>query len=276
MGTEPGPAAVGDRPVKRDVLGVLVDAVDHDAAVRRVLGAARERRPLAGTALAVHGLMCAVRDPALRSRINALDLVTADGQPVRWALNWLHGARLADWVSGPEVAADLTRGLAAEGLPVYLYGATAATVADLATALRQHAPGLVVAGAEPSRFRTAAPGELAATADRIVRSGARAVLVGLGCPRQEVLVHALRPLLPMPALAVGAAFDFHAGRLPRAPRWMRRRGLSWLWRLALEPRRLWRRYLLLNPLFLALLAVQRARLWRPAPPPPPRPLAVPV
>src|SRR5437763_914735 len=105
-----------------------------------------------------------------------------------------------------------------------------------------------------------------AIADRIRASGARVVLVGLGCPRQEIFVYAMRPLLDMPLLAVGAAFDYHAGQLRHPPAWMQRRGLEWLWRLGLEPARLWKRYLLLNPAYLAALGAQKTRLWKAAPP----------
>ena len=94
------------------------------------------------------------------------------------------------------------------------------------------------------------------------------LLVGLGCPRQEVFAYAMRPLLPMPQLAVGAAFDYHAGLLRTPPPWMQRRGLEWLWRLGLEPGRLWKRYLLLNPAYLARLAAQKTRLWKATPPDP--------
>ena len=264
---------------KRNVLGVLVDAIDYDATVERVLAAVRERRPFCLTALAVHGVMTGVADPAHRLRLNEFDVVTADGQPVRWALNLLYGAGLRDWVSGPELTLQLLHRLAAEDLPVFLYGSTRETLDALAASLPRLVPGLTIAGAEPSKFRTAHPGEERAIAERIRRSGARVVLVGLGCPRQEIFAHAMRPLLGMPLLAVGAAFDFHAGTQRRAPAWMRRRGLSWLWRLALEPRRLWRRYLLLNPAYLLRLAAQAVRLWRPDPRPARRgsaPDAVPV
>src|SRR6266542_196034 len=197
---------------KRNVLGVLVDAVDYEAATGKVLAAAREHRPLALTALAVHGVMTGVQDKAHGARLNAFDVVTPDGQPVRWALN--------------------------------------------------------LAGAEPSKFRSALPGEPAEIAARIKESGARLVLVGLGCPRQEVFAYAMRPLVDAPLLAVGAAFDYHTGQLRRPPAWMQRRGLEWLWRLGLEPGRLWKRYLLLNPAYLAGLAAQKTRLWRATPPPP--------
>ena len=117
--------------------------------------------------------------------------------------------------------------------------------------------------------------EVAQIADRIRDSGARVVLVGLGCPRQEIFTYAVRPLLDAPVLAVGAAFDYHAGQLRHPPAWMQRYGLEWLWRLGLEPRRLWRRYLLLNPAYLARLTPRswgcggRPRRRRPPTRPPP-------
>jgi exopolysaccharide biosynthesis WecB/TagA/CpsF family protein len=262
----------GDRdPIdagKRNVLGVLVDALDYEAATGKVLTAALERRRLTLTALAVHGVMTGVHDPAHNARLNALDVVTPDGQPVRWALNALHGTKLRDWVSGPELVLRVLERMANEGLAVYLYGSTPETLDRLCASLAQLFPNLRIAGTEPSKFRVAEPGEEVAIAERILTSGARLVLVGLGCPRQEAFVHGMRPLIDVPLMAVGAAFDYHAGRLLPAPRWMQRSGLAWLWRLGLEPRRLWRRYLVLNAEYLVLLAAQKLRLWRPDPPQP--------
>jgi exopolysaccharide biosynthesis WecB/TagA/CpsF family protein len=259
---------VGPGAVKRNVLGVLVDVTDYDAAAGTVLAAAREHRPLALTALAVHGVMTGVQDRAHGARLNSFDLVTPDGQPVRWALNLLHKARLADRVYGPTLTLRVLAGCAAEGLPVYLYGSTQDILDRLTAALTAQFPALKVAGSEPSKFRSAAAGEAAEIAGRIKDSGARVVLVGLGCPRQEVFVYAMRPLLDAPLLAVGAAFDYHAGQLRKPPAWMQRHGLEWLWRLGLEPGRLWKRYLLLNPTYLALFAAQLSRLWRARPPVP--------
>jgi exopolysaccharide biosynthesis WecB/TagA/CpsF family protein len=210
--------------------------------------------------------MTGVQDRAHGARLNSFDLVTPDGQPVRWALNLLHGAGLRDRVYGPTLTLRVLARCAAEGLPVYLYGSTEPTLDRLVAALTEQFPDLKVAGREPSKFRSAAPGEADAIAARIRGSGARVVLVGLGCPRQEQFAYAMRPLLDAPLLAVGAAFDYHAGQLRKPPPWMQRRGLEWLWRLALEPRRLWRRYLLLNPAYLARLGAQKARLWRATPP----------
>jgi exopolysaccharide biosynthesis WecB/TagA/CpsF family protein len=251
---------------KRNVLGVLVDVVDYEAATDRVLDAAHAGRPMALTALAVHGVMTGVADRAHGARLNSFDLVTPDGQPVRWALNLLHGAGLRDRVYGPTLTLRVLARCAAEGLPVYLYGSTESTLDRLVAALTEQFPDLKIAGREPSKFRVAGPGEAEAIAARIRGSGARVVLVGLGCPRQELFAYAMRPLLDAPLLAVGAAFDYHAGQLRKPPSWMQRYGLEWLWRLALEPRRLWRRYVLLNPAYLARLAAQKAHLWRATPP----------
>ena len=242
---------------KRLLLGVRIDAVDYEGALARILAAAREGRPLGVSALAVHGVMTGVFDREQRFRINHLDLVTPDGQPVRWALNRLYGTRLPDQVHGAVLTAKLLPHLEAEKLAVYWYGSTPATLEKLQAELQRRHPGIVVAGMEPSRFGTATPAELDRIAARITACGAQICFVGLGCPRQETFVAAMRDRLPMPALAVGAAFTYLSGELREPPAWMRRNGLEWLWRLVLEPRRLWRRYLLLNPAYLTLFAVQR-------------------
>ncbi|MEV6599065.1 WecB/TagA/CpsF family glycosyltransferase [Actinoplanes sp. NPDC051346] len=251
---------------KQNVLGVLVDAVDYDAATARIIEAARERRHYAVTALAVHGVMTGVQDKAHNARLNSFDLVTPDGQPVRGALNLLHRAGLGDRVYGPELTLRVLRQAAEEGLPIYLYGSTDTTLDKLVPALEKMFPALKLAGVESSKFRTNRPGEEVEIADRIKASGARIVLVGLGCPRQEIWAHAMRPLLDMPLLAVGAAFDYHAGLLKNPPPWMQKYALEWLWRLGLEPKRLWKRYILLNPAYVSRLAVQKAGVWKAAPP----------
>jgi N-acetylglucosaminyldiphosphoundecaprenol N-acetyl-beta-D-mannosaminyltransferase len=253
---------------KRSVLGVLVDVVDYEAATAQIMDAARERRPYAVTALAVHGVMTGVQDPPHNARLNSFDLVTPDGQPVRGALNLLYHAGLADRVYGPTLTLKVVEQAAAEGLPIYLYGSTQPTLDRLVPALEGMFPALKIAGVEASKFRSSHPGEAAEIAERIKSSGARLVLVGLGCPRQEVFTYAMRPLLDMPLLAVGAAFDYHAGLLKNPPEWMQKYALEWLWRLGLEPKRLWKRYILLNPNYLARLAAQKTGLWKATPPPP--------
>jgi N-acetylglucosaminyldiphosphoundecaprenol N-acetyl-beta-D-mannosaminyltransferase len=250
---------------KRSVLGVLVDVTDYADATARVLDAARERRPYAVTALAVHGVMTGVQDKAHEGRLNSFDLVTPDGQPVRGALNLLYGAGLTDRVYGPTLTLKVIEQAAAEGLPIYLYGSTQPVLDKLVPALEEKFPALKIAGVEPSKFRKSRAGEPEEIAERIKSSGARIVFVGLGCPRQEVFTYAMRPLLDMPLLAVGAAFDYHAGLLKNPPAWMQKYALEWLWRLGLEPKRLWKRYVLLNPAYVTRLALQKSGLWKATP-----------
>jgi N-acetylglucosaminyldiphosphoundecaprenol N-acetyl-beta-D-mannosaminyltransferase len=249
---------------KQNLLGVRIDAVDYEAAIDRVISAAVEGRGYSVSALAVHGVMTGVQDREHRARLNTLDLVTPDGQPVRWALNWLHRTRLRERVYGPTLTLELCRRAAEAGLPIYLYGSHTEVLDRLADRLTHRFPGLEIAGREPSRFRQTTPEEQLEIASTIKASGARLAFIGLGCPRQEVFAYEYRDLLGMPTIAVGAAFDYHAGLVDEPPGWMQDRGLQWLYRLLQEPRRLWRRYLLLNPAYLALVAAQRLRLWRPA------------
>ena len=247
---------------KRNVLGILVDAVDYDGAVKRIVRAAEAGQPLSVSALAVHGVMTGVLDPSHCYRLNHLDLVVPDGQPVRYALNWLHGTRLKDRVSGPLLMLQLCEVAAARRIPIFLYGSRPEVLAALQARLRDRFPSLIIAGAEPSKFRPLSAREKAETVERIRGSGARITFVGLGCPRQEVWIYEYRDVLPTPILAVGAAFDMHAGYLPRAPMLLQNAGLEWLYRLWHEPRRLWRRYLYLNPLFVGHLTLQLTHLRR--------------
>jgi N-acetylglucosaminyldiphosphoundecaprenol N-acetyl-beta-D-mannosaminyltransferase len=241
---------------KGNILGVLIDAVDYEGAVDIVVRAAKEKKPAAVSALAVHGLMTGVLDREQRFRLNQFDLLVPDGQPVRWVLNALYGKKLPDRVYGPNLTLQICARAAKEGLPVYFYGSTPKTVEALQPALERKFPGLVVAGVEPSKFRHLTCEEKTELSSRIRNSGAALVFVGLGCPRQEVFAYEFRGLLAVPVLAVGAAFSFLAGTLPQAPAWMQNVGLEWFYRLLSEPRRLWRRYLFLNPAYLFLVALQ--------------------
>jgi N-acetylglucosaminyldiphosphoundecaprenol N-acetyl-beta-D-mannosaminyltransferase len=242
---------------KKNILGVSVDAINYKAAVDSIIQAAHARKPFAVTALAVHGLMTGVLDAEQRFRLNALDLVVPDGQPVRWALNWIHGAGLRNRVYGPNLSLEVCKRAEQEGLAVYFFGGTPEILQGLQQNLLDRFPRLRVAGAMSSKFRCLAPSERDYVVDEIRNSGASIVFVGLGCPRQEIWVYELREFIPCPLLAVGAAFPFLAGTLKQAPRWMQDRGLEWLFRLSTEPLRLWKRYLFLNPQFLALLMLQR-------------------
>jgi exopolysaccharide biosynthesis WecB/TagA/CpsF family protein len=235
---------------KYPILGVNVDAIDYDFAVATIVSAAESKNPCSVSALAVHGVMTGFMDTIHARRLNGLDLVVPDGQPVRWALWWLYGKRLPDRVYGPNLTLRVTQAFAERGLSVYLYGSNEATLSKFARNLTQSFPGLQIAGMEPSKFRKLTEDERLELVNRIQASGANAVFLGLGCPRQETWAYEYRNLLKIPILAVGAAFDFHAGTLPQAPQLMQDMGLEWLYRLIQEPKRLWQRYVILNPLYL--------------------------
>lgn len=252
-----GRVASHERGTKRNLLGVLVDATTYDDVVGRVFEAARGGRGLSVSATAVHGIMEGVHDPIHAGRLNAFDILTPDGQPVRWALNWLHRAQLRDRVYGPELMLRCCARAAEEGYPIYLYGSTAGTLQPLKERLELRFPGLRVSGMSESRFGAISSSAQEEVAAQIRASGAKLVFVGLGCPRQEHFCWAMRDQVSLPLLAVGAAFDFHAGAASEAPAWMQRHGLQWLHRLLGDPRRLWRRYLLLNPEYAARVARQR-------------------
>jgi N-acetylglucosaminyldiphosphoundecaprenol N-acetyl-beta-D-mannosaminyltransferase len=245
-----------------NLLGIGICAVDYEAAVARILSAAEQQQPLGVSALAVHGVMTGVLDREHCYRLNQLEMLVPDGQPVRWALNWLHGAGLTDRVYGPHLTLQVCEAAAARGLPLFLFGSSQETLDRLEQNLLGRFPGLQIAGREPSRFRQLTAEERDRLVDRIRSSGAKITLVGIGCPRQEVWAYEFRERLSMPVLAVGAAFAFHAGQLAQAPPWMQRCGLEWLFRLLREPARLWQRYVLLNPAYLGLLALQALRLLR--------------
>jgi N-acetylglucosaminyldiphosphoundecaprenol N-acetyl-beta-D-mannosaminyltransferase len=241
---------------KVNILGILIDAVDYEAAKHFVICAARQKRGVAITALAVHGLMTGVLDRVQKFRLNHFDLVVPDGQPVRWAMNWLYRTGLFRPVIGRNLTLKLCAGAAAEGLPVYFYGTTPELLQRLKESLEKTFPGILIAGMASSKFRSLNPEEKPAVAAAIHDSGAAIVFVGLGCPRQEVFAYEFRDVLHVPIVAVGAAFPFLAGKLPEAPLWMQNVGLEWLFRLGAEPRRLWRRYLFLNPMYLLLIGLQ--------------------
>lgn len=241
---------------KHDVIGVQINAVDYSSAVERVVQAARDQQSLTVSALAVHGVMTGVLDPEHRYRLNQFDMLVPDGQPVRWALRLLHRINLPDRVYGPNLMLKLCERAAESQLPIFLYGSTAEVLDALQKKLRERFPNVMIAGSKPSLFRRMTTDERDALAAEIRASGARLTFVALGCPRQEVFAYEMRSYLNMPLLAVGAAFPFHAGLLQQAPRFYQDRGLEWFYRLMAEPRRLWRRYLLLNPLYVSLLMRQ--------------------
>ena len=241
---------------KKNVFGVLVNAIDYQGAVDEIICHGRDEKALSVSALAVHGLMTGALNSQHRYRLNSVSLILPDGQPVRWALNILHGAKLTDRVYGPTLMLKVCNSAASARIPVFLFGSDADTLDRLKDNLQRQNPDLQIVGTKPSQFRQLSVSEKNDLVDEIKSSGARIVFVGLGCPRQEIFVYEMSSALNMPLIAVGAAFAFHAGVLPQAPPLMQKMGLEWLFRLYKEPGRLWQRYLFYNSMFLLFFLLQ--------------------
>lgn len=201
----------------------------------------------------VHSIMSARTDQSLRSAIEASDVAAPDGSPVAWWLQHIHGLAQPR-VPGPTTMEYLISHGVAAGWSHYFYGSTDEVLSALTRNLTRAHPGVDIAGHFSPPFRSMSDAEERAIIADILRTRPTIVWVGLGMPKQELWMHRMRHRLPGVTLAgVGAAFDMIAGRTPRAPQWMQDVGLEWLYRLSLEPRRLWRRYWYNNPAFMARL-----------------------
>ena len=237
------------------MLGAYIDALSWDETLARLLTWSRSRESRYVAISNVHVVVSAWRVPSYRAVINGADMATPDGAPIAWMLRRL-GFAAQPRISGPDLTLELCRRCAAEALPVYFYGSTSETLEALSARLNAALPDLIICGLESPPFRPLNAAEDAAVTTRINASGAAVVFVGLGCPKQEIWMAEHHGRIKAVMIGVGAAFDFHSGTIKRAPRWMQDSGLEWLHRLFAEPRRLWKRYLVTNTLFVCGAAWQ--------------------
>jgi N-acetylglucosaminyldiphosphoundecaprenol N-acetyl-beta-D-mannosaminyltransferase len=246
----PSSVAAGRPLPSHRVLGMRVDAVDPARTLAEVEAWVTASRRAFICFANVHAVMEARRDAEAREAYERSDLTVADGMPLVW-LGRRRGFPGAARVYGPDFTLLACERAAAAGWSVFFYGAAPGVADRMASRLQARFPGLRVAGTLSPPFGDLPAGEEATLVRAVNAARPDLVFVGLGCPRQEKWMAAHRDALDAPVLmGVGAAFDFHAGEVRQAPRWMMAAGLEWLYRLSREPRRLWRRYLVLNPLFV--------------------------
>ncbi len=251
-------------PRVRDcVIGVPIDVVSWDEALARLSrwGGAHESRVVC--ICSVHSVVTARQDQSFGDIVRAADMATPDGAPVAFMLR-RSGHAAQERINGPDLMWKFCERADRSGERVFFYGGQPKVLEQLCARLKAQFPGLDVAGTYAPPFRALSAEEDEEIVRQINASGAGVVWVGLGCPKQERWMQAHRGRIQAVMVGVGAAFDYHAGTLRRAPRWMQKRGLEWVYRLAHEPRRLWRRYLVANSVFVVAALTQLLRREPPA------------
>lgn len=237
------------------VFGSPIDVIGWQGAVPRIAGwaAARESRYIC--ICNAHSVVTATSDEAFASAVRQADMATSDGAPVAWLIGKQTG-QAQPRINGPDLMWRYLAEGSVQGGPVFLYGATEETLRILHARMMESFPSLQIAGSYSPPFRPLTDEEDEKVVDMINSSGATTVWVSLGCPKQEKWMAEHRGQIQAVMIGVGAAFDYHAGTIKRAPLWMQRNGLEWLHRFASEPGRLWKRYLVTNSVFIFLAARQ--------------------
>lgn len=249
--TAPGLAPALARIRTREILRTPVAITDYEGAMDAMDAMIETRERGYVCAVAVHALTVGYDDPEMAAALRGATLVLPDGMPVVWAANLL-GEELKDRVYGPELMLRYHERCVERGHRVWLYGGRdQGSLVQLALNLRKRHPGIDIVGGYSPPFRQMTPEEEDALVEQVNAARPDVLWVGIGVPKQEKWMARMRERLDVPVMcAVGAAFDFHAGRISQAPRWMQERGLEWIYRIAQEPRRLLPRYLYFNPRFV--------------------------
>jgi N-acetylglucosaminyldiphosphoundecaprenol N-acetyl-beta-D-mannosaminyltransferase len=244
----------------RRILNTRINATSYQAACDLIQHWATTQTSCYIVPANVHVVMTAYWHRTYQTVLNNAALVTPDGMPLVWALRLL-GIQQQPRVYGPDLMLAWCEQAAQLSLPIYLYGGTERVLAKLQAHLHQQYPTLTIAGTCAPPFRPLTLAEEDADIEHIKQSGAKVVFIGLGCPKQEQWMYRQRGKFPGVMIGVGAAFNFFSGEVSQAPRWMMRFGLEWLYRFSQEPKRLWKRYLINNPAFVALFGLQLLNHW---------------
>lgn len=243
-----------------NILGVGVSATNLAEATRFLIQRAQSGEGGYVNICTVHGIIEAQDDPKLREIFNRSLLTTPDGMPLSW-IGWAKGFKSMDRTYGPDLLLAVLRETAGTERGHFFYGGNTGVAAELRAAMEQKFPGLSVLGTDMPPFRPLSVEERGELIARLHQLAPAFVWVGISTPKQDRLIAELSAELPaIIFIGVGAAFDFHTGRVAQAPRWIQRAGMEWFFRLTREPKRLWKRYLQTNPRFISLLVLQWAGL----------------
>ncbi len=238
---------------KYDVFGLGYCVTNYDEASDVIIENAKARNSFTVAALPVHGLIESYLYEKYNKVANHIDMVVPDGHPVVWALNEIHKVHLKGPVCGADLTLHVLKKAHENKLKVFLFGSWENTCQKFAEFIRQNYPGVTICGIQSDRFRDATEEEDKQDIDLINSSGANIVLVGRGCPRQEYWIDAHKDKINAAMMAIGGAFDWHAKIVKRAPKWIRKLALEWLFRLVVEPKRLWKRYFITNSIYIYLM-----------------------
>ncbi|MDX1521444.1 MAG: WecB/TagA/CpsF family glycosyltransferase [Anaerolineae bacterium] len=245
-----------DKSSKVNILGIGIDPVTMPQAIGRISAWVETGVRTYISMCTVHTVMECQRDKAVRQAVNGAGMATPDGMPLVWLSGWKSNSAVSR-VYGPDLMLELCRHSQAKGFRHYFYGGAEGIPDQLAQNLKRQFPDLQIAGSFSPPFRPLTSSEDAEIIRMINATGPDIIWVGLGTPKQDLWMMTHRDRLTAPVLiGVGAAFDFHTGRVRQAPKWMQKRGLEWFYRLLQEPKRLWYRYLVYNPLFILLTMAQ--------------------
>lgn len=240
-------------PPKRSIFGLGISTGPFAEHVRAITALGKAHTSSYVCCVNVHMCMVAQDQADMKRIVNEADLATADGMPILNKLNRVHGLA-QERVAGNDLMPALLAEAERQQLAVYLYGGSQEVLDKITARAAKELPSLRIAGTCSPPFRPLSDDEHAAHAQAIAASGAHIVMVSLGCPKQERWMAAMKGRVPAVMLGLGGAFLLYAGVDSRAPKWMRDLSLEWVYRLALEPRRLWKRYLVTNTRFLVLSA----------------------
>lgn len=244
----------------RSILASHIHPASYPAVIAQISDWAKTGESRYVCAANVHMVMEAYDHPEFRRVVNSADLVTPDGMPLVWILR-SRGFKNQERVYGPTLMLKVLEKAEEESIPVGFLGGKPDVLYKLVEKIQNRFPHLNVAYTHSPAFSDIHVAEDQSTINQVKASGIRILLIGLGCPKQETWMYAHRGEINAVMIGVGAAFDFHAGSVKQAPRWMQQSGLEWLFRLSREPARLWKRYLILNPRFVILSLIEQIRYW---------------